>query len=142
MFFTQTLILYAVIILSFWHSRIFWVILTSFVEVYCSQMTIDLVKESYANFSFSLVLIFSIFFYLWALKAAVGTDISLRILYILTYSQKYGLSLFTIKNAKTFCTNSFVLTHSSAKKIYNKQLTKSLMQCYHIDCDVILSLLS
>ena len=40
---------------------------------------------------------------------------------------------------KLFRTNSFVLAHSSAKKIYNGQLTlKSIVQWYHMtECDVI-----
>ena len=40
---------------------------------------------------------------------------------------------------KLFRTNSFVLAHSSAKKIYNEQLTlKSTIQWYHLtECDVI-----
>ena len=40
---------------------------------------------------------------------------------------------------KLFRTNSFVLAHSSAKKIYNEQLTlKSTIQWYHMtECDVI-----
>ena len=40
---------------------------------------------------------------------------------------------------KLFRTNSFVLAHSSAKKIYNEQLTlKSSIQWYRMtECDVI-----
>ena len=40
---------------------------------------------------------------------------------------------------KLFRTNSFVLAHSSAKKIYNEQLRlKSTIQWYHMtECDVI-----
>ena len=40
---------------------------------------------------------------------------------------------------KLLRTNSFVLAHSSAKKIYNEQLTlKYTMQWYHMtECDVI-----
>ena len=40
---------------------------------------------------------------------------------------------------KLFRTNSFVLAHSSAKKILNEQLTlKSTIQWYHMtECDVI-----
>ena len=48
------------------------------------------------------------------------------------------------QNRKLFRTNNFVLAHSSAKKIFNEQLTlKSLTQWYHMtECDVIQSLLS
>ena len=60
--------------------------------------------------------------------------------HFLDYTGKYGSekTTRTIKDAN-FRTNSFVLAHSSAKKIYNEQLTlKSSIQWYHMtECDVI-----